>query len=80
VRYETGLGKEALEATIAQRRPPVRGLILVGRTFNFEPGAARSTTGTASPTSARRWWSNYPLSDFRPVARNERWSVYARCS
>ncbi|MGI8441290.1 MAG: hypothetical protein ACR2NV_14030 [Thermoleophilaceae bacterium] len=80
VRYETGLGKEALEASIAQRRPPVRGLLLVGRTFNFEPGAARSTTGTASPTSARRWWSNYPLSDFRPVARNDRWSVYARCT
>ena len=79
VRYETGLGKRDLEATIAQRRPPNHGLLLVGKTFNFEPAAARSTTGTASPTSARKWWSNYPLSDFKPVARNDRWGVYARC-
>ncbi len=79
VRYETGLGKESFEATIAQDHPPDRGLLLVGKTFNFEPAAARSTTGTASPTSARRWWSNYALSDFEPVAHNDRWSVYARC-
>jgi len=79
IRYETGLGKEPLVASIEQRRPPERGLLFIGRTFNFEPTAARSTTGGLSSKSARKWWSNYPLSTFRLVARNEWWRVYARC-
>ena len=78
IRWATGLGKESLVASIEQRRPPERGLLLVGPTFNFEPAAARSTAGT-SARSAQKWWSNYPLSTFRPVARNERWRAYARC-
>ena len=78
IRYQTGLGKEALQASIAQRRPPRRGLLLVGRTFNFEPAAARATIG-GSVRSARNWWSNYPLSGFSPVAGNDRWRVYANC-
>jgi hypothetical protein len=79
IRYETGLGKEALEPSIAQRRPPERGLLLVGRTFNFEPSAARATTGL-SQRSAAKWWSNYPLSTFRLVAANPSWRVYERCT
>jgi hypothetical protein len=80
VRFHTGLGKEALEASINQRRPPTRGLLLVSDFFNFEPEAARATIGASSPRSARRWWSNYPLSGFEPVAENRQWAVYARCA
>ena len=77
IRYETGLGKERFQASIAQERPPGHGVLLVGRAFNFEPAAARATIG-ASSRSARRWWSNYPLSTFEPVAANPWWRVYAR--
>ncbi|MBA3301325.1 MAG: hypothetical protein H0T15_05600 [Thermoleophilaceae bacterium] len=78
IRYETGLGKEDLQASINQERPPAAGLLLVGETFNFEPAAARATSGPAS-ASARKWWSNYPLEGFELVARNPKWRVYARC-
>jgi hypothetical protein len=79
IRLETGLPKDAFEPSIAQTRPPERGLLFVGETFNFEPAAARSTTGV-SEKSAAQWWSNYPLSTFRLVARSERWRVYANCA
>lgn len=79
IRYQTGLGKDALSASIAERRPPTRGLLLIGRTFNFEPAAARSTAGAGTEGSAQKWWSNYPLSGFRTVASNDRWKVLARC-
>jgi hypothetical protein len=78
VRYATGLPKTAFQPSIAQTRPPERGLLLIGNTFNFEPSAARSTSGV-SERSARKWWSNYPLSTFRFVAGNARWRVYANC-
>jgi hypothetical protein len=78
IRYETGLGKDPFEASINQDRPPERGLLFLGKSFNFEPAAARSTAGT-SEKSARKWWSNYPLSPFRPVAGNDFWRVYANC-
>jgi hypothetical protein len=77
IRFETGMGKEGIEASIAQERPPARGLLLVGRTFNFEPTAARSTAGPGR--SARKWWSNYPLSRFAPVAGNDLWQVWENC-
>ena len=77
IRFETGMGKERIEASIQQERPPERGLLLVGRTFNFEPTAARSTTGPSR--SARKWWSNYPLSPFSHVAGNERWQLWENC-
>jgi len=77
VRFETGVAKERLQASIAQDAPPQRGLLLIGRTFNFEPTAARSTAGTGR--SAQRWWSNYPLSSFRPVRRNAFWSLWENC-
>ena len=78
IRFETGLPNEAFEPSIAQKRPPSRGLLFVGETFNFEPAAARSTTGV-SERSAAQWWSNYPLSTFDLVARTPRWRVYANC-
>lgn len=78
IRYATGLPKTAFVASIAQRRPPDRGLLLLANDFNFEPGSSHSTTGAPSK-SARRWWSNYPLSTFRRVAGNATWRVYARC-
>ncbi|MBX5469241.1 MAG: hypothetical protein IRZ21_05010 [Thermoleophilaceae bacterium] len=78
VEWETGLSKHDLEASINQALPPSRGVLLVGNTFNFEPAAARSTTGV-SQSSARKWWSNYPLSTFGFTAGNSMWRVYARC-
>ena len=78
IRYETGLPKDAIEASIAQRRPPAQGLLFVGATFNFEPSAARATASRPR-SSARRRWSNKPLPGFERIARNARWAVYARC-
>ena len=78
IEYDTGLSKNALQATIAQKRPPTRGLLFIDITFNFEPAAARSVTGT-SAASAQQWWSNYPLSTFKYVASNPFWRVYANC-
>jgi len=78
IRFQTGLPKGAFQPSIAQDRPPDRGLLLVGNTFNFEPSAARSTSGV-SERSARKWWSNYPLSTFKFVAGNARWRVYKNC-
>ena len=78
VRFETGLPKDAFIPSIVQSRPPTHGLLLIGSTFNFEPSAARSTSGV-SERSARKWWSNYPLSTFKFVAGNARWRVYANC-
>jgi hypothetical protein len=78
IEYETGLSKHDLQATIAQARPPSHGLLFIDITFNFEPAAARSVTGS-SANSARKWWSNYPLSTFKYVAGDPFWRVYANC-
>jgi hypothetical protein len=78
IRFETGMSKDDFVPSIAQDRPPDRGLLLIGNTFNFEPSAARSTSGV-SERSARKWWSNYPLSTFRFVAGNSHWRVYENC-
>ncbi|MFL5841028.1 MAG: hypothetical protein ACJ77Z_11330 [Thermoleophilaceae bacterium] len=78
IRYQTGLPKDALQPSIAQLRPPARGLLVIGNTFNFEPSAARSTSGV-SERSARKWWSNYPLSTFKFVSGNAHWRVYENC-
>jgi hypothetical protein len=78
VRYETGLPKEAVEASIGQRRPPRTGTLLIGDTFNFEPSAARATNSNPS-TSSRRRWSNKPLPGFERLARRTPWTAYARC-
>jgi hypothetical protein len=77
-RFVTGLPKDAFVASIAQTRPPRHGLLLIGNTFNFEPSAARSTSGV-SERSARQWWSNYPLSTFKFVAGNSHWRIYQNC-
>jgi hypothetical protein len=78
LRFETGMAKTAFQPSITQARPPEHGLLLIGATFNFEPSAARSTTGV-SERSSRQWWSNYPLSTFKFVAGNSRWRVYKNC-
>jgi hypothetical protein len=78
IRFETGLPKTDFVPSINQPSPPERGLLLIGNTFNFEPSAARSTSGV-SERSARKWWSNYPLSTFRFVAGNSHWRVYENC-
>src|SRR5829696_4113254 len=80
IRYETGLPKEAIEASIAQRRPPRSGLLLIGRTFNFEPGAGRANTSSRPRASARKRWSNKPLPGFERIGRSLRWKAFARCS
>jgi hypothetical protein len=79
IRYETGLPKEALEASIAQRRPPAAGVLLIGRTFNFEPGTGRANTSRRPPASARKPWSNKPRPGFERIGRSGRWTAYARC-
>jgi hypothetical protein len=79
IRYETGLPKEALEASIAQRRAPRAGVLLIGRTFNFEPGTGRANTSKKPQASARKRWSNRPLPGFERIGRSGRWSAYARC-
>jgi hypothetical protein len=78
IRYETGLPKQALEASIAQDRRPRAGVLLIGDTFNFEPSAARATNSNPS-SSARRRWSNKPLPGFERLGRSATWAVYARC-
>ena len=78
IRYETGLPKDAIEASIAQRRPPTAGVLLIGATFNFEPSAARATSSEPK-SSARKRWSNKVLPGFERAGRNATWSVYARC-
>jgi hypothetical protein len=78
IRFETGMPKSAFVPSIAETRPPDHGLLLIGNSFNFEPSAARSTSGV-SERSARQWWSNYPLSTFKFVAGNSHWRVFKRC-
>src|ERR671916_464567 len=72
IRFETGLPKDALEASIGQRRRPRGGTLLIGDTFNFEPSAARATNSNPS-TSSRRRWSNKPLPGFERLARRAPW-------
>ena len=77
IEYETGLSKNDLQATIAQKGPPTRGLLFIDITFNFEPAAARSVTGTAhlsAPVVVE-----LPTVDFKYVASNPFWRVYANC-
>jgi hypothetical protein len=78
IEYETGLPKSTFQPSFAQKAPPTRGLLFIDISFNFEPAAARSVTGT-SAKSVRKWWSNYPLSSFKYVASNPFWRVYANC-
>jgi hypothetical protein len=79
IRYETGLPKEALEASITQRHAPTAGVLLIARTFNFEPGTGRANASTKPRVSARKRWSNKPLPGFERIGRSGRWSAYARC-
>lgn len=79
IRFQTGLPKQALEASIAQRRPPSRGVLLIGRTYNFEPGTGRDNASAKPRASARKPWSNKPLPGFARLGRSGRWTAYARC-
>ena len=79
IRYETGLPKDALEASIAQREPPRVGLLLIAPRFNFEPPTGRTNTSTKPRVSARKPWSNTPLPGFERIGRSGRWTAYARC-
>jgi hypothetical protein len=78
IRFETGLPQRALQPSIVQRRPPRSGVLLLANQFNFEPNAGRAVTGAPS-VSARKWWSNYPLSTFDRLTGNPTWRVYERC-
>jgi hypothetical protein len=78
IRYETGLPKDALQASIQQDKAPTSGVLLIGKTFNFEPSAARATNSNPS-SSARKRWSNKVLPGFERRGRSATWSVYARC-
>src|SRR5215212_9271718 len=75
IRYETGLPKQALQASIAQDGPPSHGVLLIGKTFNFEPSSGRAPSSNARP-SARKPWSNRPLAGFERVGRDRTWAVY----
>jgi hypothetical protein len=80
IRFETGLPRAAIQASIAQPGPPAAGVLFVGRTFNFEPRAARSVSSAGASASARKPWSNRRLPGFGRLARNGRWRVFARCT
>ena len=79
LRYETGVAKSRVRASFEQSRPPKHGILLVSRTFNFEPAAARSVVTPGRLTSQRRYWSNFALPTFAPVASNYRWRALADC-
>ncbi len=78
IRYQTGLPKHALKASIQQGHAPDHGLLLIGKTFQFEPGSGRRSLGASSSASAK-WWSNVKLPGFHKVAKVGRWSVFAKC-
>ena len=80
LRYETGLPKQRIRASIEQSRAPKHGVQFVSRTFNFEPAAARSViTISSGARSAERYWSNHPNPLFLPVAGNYRWRALVDC-
>ena len=69
-------GRSASDA-IAQKAAPPVGLLFVNKTFNFEPGAARSALGGRS--KSRQWWSNRKLPGYSKVAHHGRWTVFENC-
>src|SRR5215207_672192 len=78
LRYETGLPKEAIQASIQQDRPPDRGVQLVSRVFNFEPSTGRAVA-SAPRVTVEEPWSTRPAPGFTRVARAGRWSLVSRC-
>jgi hypothetical protein len=79
IRYETGLPDDALQASYAQKRAPRTGVLLVGRTYNFEPGTGRSLSAKPARVSVRKPWSNKRLPGFERAGRTATWTAYARC-
>ena len=78
LRYETGLPKEAIEASIQQDAPPTEGLQLTSRVFNFEPSTGRSVAATPRVT-VERPWSTRPAPGFERIGRAGRWAAWTRC-
>jgi hypothetical protein len=78
LRYETGLPKEAIEASIQQDAPPTEGLQLTSRVFNFEPSTGRSVAATPRVT-VERPWSTRPAAGFERIGRAGRWAAWTRC-
>jgi hypothetical protein len=78
LRYETGLPKDAIRATIQQDRPPAEGVQLVSRVFNFEPSTGRAVSSSPRLTVERRW-STRAAPGFERLAREGRWSAAALC-
>ena len=74
VRYETGLPKEAIEATIAQDRAAARRRAADRRDVQLR--AERRAGDELQPkTSAAQAWSNQRLPGFERPARNRTWSA-----
>jgi hypothetical protein len=78
LRYETGMPKDAIQASIQQDAPPTEGLQLVSRVFNFEPSTGRAVASAPRVTVERRW-STRPAAGFERLGRVGRWSAWARC-
>lgn len=78
IRYETGLPKRALQASIQQDQAPPTGLLLTSRTFQFEPASGRRALGASASASAK-WWSNVKLPGYDRVARHGRWRAFENC-
>ena len=67
LRYETGLPKEAIEASIQQDAPPTEGLQLASRVFNFEPSTGRAVAATPRVTVERL--VHAPAAGFERIGR-----------
>jgi len=77
VRFETGVGEDGIRAATSLAEPPADGLLLIGRSFLFDPTFPDAPP--RPPAGVRQRWVNLPLAGFEPVAENERWRAYASC-
>ncbi len=77
VRYETGVGEEGIRAATSLAEPPEEGLLLISRSFLFDP--TYPDAPARPPAEVRQRWVNLPLPGFTTVAENDRWRVYGRC-
>jgi hypothetical protein len=78
LRYRTGLGKRAIQATIQQERPPSEGVQFTSRVFNFEPSTGRVLSSPPRVT-VEKTWSTRAAPGFERIARDGRWAVAAQC-
>ena len=68
LRYETGMPKDAIQASIQQDAPPTEGLQLVSRVFNFEPSTGRAVASAPRVTVERRWSAWASCGELAPPA------------